>query len=80
MLHEQICPARHNYLTCNRHRLVVWVEEQPLWFDAYAKSKIPDWMVNNEDLFREIRDEEVITIISERRVPRSSTRRSFRIK
>lgn len=37
------------------------------WFDDYRKAMILDWMVDDPNLLSELRDEEVIAILSERR-------------
>ena len=47
-------------------KLPVWLEEQPAWFGALEKALIPDWAVTDPDVLANIRDEEVVAIISER--------------
>jgi len=47
-------------------RLLGWIEEQPEWFGDVQKAMVPDWVVDDEDLLTDIRNDEVIAIISER--------------
>ncbi|GMI18588.1 hypothetical protein TrLO_g8969 [Triparma laevis f. longispina] len=44
-----------------------WVEEKQSWFDAHYKSTIPDWIVEDEELLKEIRDDDVKVIIDKQR-------------
>ena len=47
-------------------RLPIWMEEDPPWFDNYNKSRLPAWVVRDQNTFQELMTDEVQEIISER--------------
>ena len=44
------------------NQLPVWLEESPQWFDAHGRARISDWLIDDKELLKEIRNDEVQAI------------------
>ena len=42
-----------------------WLESSPLWFDDFAKSLIPDWIVEDKMILKKLRNNNNVEITRE---------------